>query len=353
VTGGEPPEPARGSAILRFCEMCGRDQATITGGRLSPTAEGLYVCPECERGASPSRWSHAATAARAWAGSRGHGYAVAGGAVLVAALAVAIQMSGALEHREEGTLGITEAAPAGSAAPTTHVAVGSSTEASPSPRSVGPSVSPSEAPPPPAVAYTTAPPALVTWKGAFGETRVQVIVPVRNDGEGWMSIPRSGSTYRLLDSDSEVASGIFTAALPSTIGPGQTGYLIDTLSATFVSSSEPLSTTAEVKVVPSEAPTYTLSVSNLRASVGTEGGLRVEGRVQNDGRTATTWVIAGAVAVGSDGRPLGAVYEPSDIGRLEPGSSFHFTCEYPGAPPVTNAARLVGVAFDAIDGPGS
>jgi hypothetical protein len=194
------------------------------------------------------------------------------------------------------------------------------------------------------------PVAVRSWDGPYGETRLQVIQPVRNDGDRWVRLPRSLSTYRIVTTDDrEVASGIFTAALPATIPPGETGYLVDTVSVAFVDPTDSDTVETDVRGIATEPPTGTLSVSDLRAAVGAGGGLRVTGRVQNDGSDPLRWVMAGAVALAPDGRPLGAVYDPTDVGRLGPGEALAFDTEYPGAPPISAgvAVDLVGVAFEA------
>ena len=187
------------------------------------------------------------------------------------------------------------------------------------------------------------------WDGSYGETRLQVIQPVRNDDDRWIHLPLSLSTYRIATpNDQEVASGIFTAALPATIAPGETGYLIDTVSVAFVEPSDSDSATSDVQAVAADPLAGALSVGELRAALGVGGGLRVTGRVQNEGNEATRWVMAGAVVLAPNGSPLGAVYDPSDVGRLGPGQTQTFDTEYPGAPPIGAgvAMELVGVAFE-------
>jgi hypothetical protein len=395
-----------------ICASCGRHEGLLPEQSLTSTPAGLYLCPDCRKRArrrAPKRLvaafragaTHRAGAfamagsraraagsqarasavarsrarasavagslARAFvlAGSRARGsqlarfwwrgFALAGGAVLAVALVIAVA-GGLWGARGRGTEGAAQgmAQPPPSTAPLRAAATAGATTVQPSngPAKGPANVTPSTTPDPPVIAFQAGEPAVVRWRGNYGETRMQVIVPVRNQGKGWIEIPRSGSTYRLLQKGKEVASGVFTAALPATFGPGQTAYLVDTLSAAFVSPSGSVSTKADIKAIASTPPLPTFSVTDLQASVGAAGGLRVEGRVHNDGQAPAAWVIAGAVAVSADGRPLGAVYDPSTIGGLEPGSSVRFVCEYPGAPPLGKAARLHGVAFDAIDGPG-
>ena len=242
------------------------------------------------------------------------------------------------EPREAPSSGVASAAPSASRAP------------SPRPASLSPSADVAMEDP----AFQLGDAAAVTWRGSLGETRLEVIVPVRNVGSGWIELPRSNSTYRVVDQTGrEIASGVFTASLPASLGPTQVGYLVDTVSVAFIAPAGTLSVTAHVGVTATNRPTTELSVANLAASMGDSGGLRVTGRVRNDGSRPTTWVIAGAILLGQNGRPLAAVYDPSDLGMLEPGAALAFDTEYPGAPPPPNSAgtTLVGIAFEALDEP--
>lgn len=182
---------------------------------------------------------------------------------------------------------------------------------------------------------------------------MQVIVPVRNAGAGWIELPRSTSTYRVVDgAGREIASGLFTAALPEVIGPGEIGYLIETVSSAFVVGRGERAVQADIKAVATERPIARLSVDALKASTAPDGGLRVTGRVRNVGSSATGWVMAGAIVLDRTGRPLGAAYDPGRIGTIQPGASATFDTSYPGAPPMTaNAAKLVGVVYEALDDP--
>jgi hypothetical protein len=146
---------------------------------------------------------------------------------------------------------------------------------------------------------------------------------------------------------------VFTASLPETLGPSQIGYLVDTVDVAFLAPNASPSVKAEVEAIAASRPTGKLFVADLAASKGASGGLRVTGRVRNNGTLATDWVVAGAVLLGQNGRPLAAVYDLSDVGRLDPGAALGFDTEYPGAPPPSTAAgtTLVGIAFEGLGNP--
>ncbi|MFL5642431.1 MAG: hypothetical protein ACJ771_08825, partial [Chloroflexota bacterium] len=127
---------------------------------------------------------------------------------------------------------------------------------------------------------------------------MQVIVPVTNGGKDWVALPRSASQYQVVDGRGrELASGLFTIALPGTIGPNETAYLVETVSAVFVAGSGTPSVKADVSAVVVAKPKASLSVTDVAAATGADGGLRLTGTVHNDGPTKTGWLVAGGVVV--------------------------------------------------------
>jgi hypothetical protein len=193
-------------------------------------------------------------------------------------------------------------------------------------------------------------PVVLTWTGSFGEARLQIILPVRNLGADWLRLPRSQSTYRILDKDRrDLAGGVFTAALPEIIGPGETAYLVDTLSSSFVDPSRVSAADANVHADAADPPGTLLSVAEVALSTGSSGGLKASGQVRNDGAVPARSVIAGVVALDQAGRPIGAVYDLTDVAQIEPGATLDFETEYPGAPPIRDPAvgSAIGFAFES------
>jgi hypothetical protein len=193
---------------------------------------------------------------------------------------------------------------------------------------------------------------LGTWRGAFGELRLQVIVKVRNGGPSWVRLTRSASSYDVHDRAHRiVASGIFTVALPEVIGPGETAYLVDTLSLAFGKPGDFVSSKAVVRAAPAEPPGVRLSVTSVAISTGADQSLRAVGQVRNDGTVTARSIIAGVIVLDRDGRPLAAVYDLTDTGVLEPGETIRFDTEYPGAPPIgpQSVARIIGYGFTTSD----
>jgi hypothetical protein len=377
--------------VIGFCESCGRQQDAERGGSLRPTTlSGTYVCDSCYRDAVAGRQSDRPVAdgtggaadpstslsltparetglpvpapartamvpARAgitrpgsMGGARPDRRAVfVGLACLAMAGILAVRLSAGLSGAggAGAVLGVTQPAPstggagaaaasqsAGSAAASAGSAVASTTPTSP-----GEDV---------AVSVETA--VGTPWKGAFGETRIQVIAAVRNAGAGWVAFPSAASRYRLLDGGGrEIGSGVFTAALPGVVRPGGTAYLVDTISAAFATGKGPTKVETEVHAVRAQAATATLTVDALHASTGDDGGLRVTGTVRNDGDVATGPVVAAAIVLDAKQKPLGAVYDLSDAGPLDPHASYTFATSYPGAPPPPPDATVVGVAWES------
>jgi hypothetical protein len=193
-------------------------------------------------------------------------------------------------------------------------------------------------------------PVVLTWTGQFGELRLQVILPVRNVGADWLRLPRSKSTYRILDrARRDLGGGVFTAALPEFVGPGETAYLTDTLSASFADPREVITAESDVHAVAADPPGTLLSVAAVALSTGPSGGLEASGQVRNDGAVPARSVIAGVIALDQAGRPIGAVYDLTDVGPIEPGATIKFNTEYPGAPPIRDSAvgSAIGFAFES------
>jgi hypothetical protein len=355
--------------VTGFCESCGRyhDPAFPAGGTLRQSADGRYLCPRCfaiegqaasESGRVARGLSRSVRRAAAWISGR-RGLVVAAGAIGVIAVVVGWQwMQPQVTPLDGGVLGAIQNGPSATtsqAGGTAATAAASATaQASQPPTPGAASASPSSEVGTVESAFLLDEPAALTWRGSLGETRMEVIVPVRNVGSGWIQLPRSASTYQVVDGQGrEIASGVFTAALPTSIGPSQVGYLIDTVSVAFVAPRGTPSVKAQVEAVPVDRPSAELTVTNLVTSTGASGGLRVTGVVRNQGARTADWVIAGAILLGDGGRPLAAVYDPSDVGRLDPGAALAFDTEYPGAPPPPDDAgtTLVGIAFEALDDP--
>ena len=179
-----------------------------------------------------------------------------------------------------------------------------------------------------------------------------MIVPVRNTGSAWARLTRSASSYDVRDrAHRTVASGVFTMAMPEIVGPGQTGYLVDTLSIAFGRPGDFVSATAVVRGMPAQQPAARLSVRAIAISTGVDHGLRAAGVVANDGAVAVQSVVAGVVVLDRAGNPLSAVYDLVASPELGPGATIAFETEYPGAPPVGSemAGTVLGYGFTTTE----
>ena len=223
----------------------------------------------------------------------------------------------------------------------------------PSVSATRPSATPRTAPPPPAageVSVKVLESVVTPWIDPFGEVRAQVVALVENEGSGRARLPSAESRYTITDASGDrIAGSLFGHAFPSVLEPGERGYLIDTQSAMFVDLADVEKVDVDVAFEPVEAAVAHLEVSDVDW-VETMDGLVVSGSVTNAGPET---VGAGAVAVvllAADGSILGAVYDVTDIGRLEPGASVQFSTGYPGTPPINpnRVATTVGVAFEIL-----
>jgi hypothetical protein len=265
-----------------------------------------------------------------------------------------------------------QAGPAGSVPPPSASATGEDTPAAGAPATptttpVPPTPVPATPVPstptsPPSATPATTPPAvssaqdaievgraeLRAWHGSLGELRLQVIVAVRNTGSSWARLTRSASSYEVYDSSHrQVAGGVFTAALPEVIGPGETAYLVDTLSLAFGKPTDFVSSSTRVETATATQLNERLTVTSISLSTGADQSLRARGEVRNDGDAPARSIVAGVVVLDQSGRPLAAVYDLTDTGELAPGATVGFDTEYPGAPPVPDGAagQVMGYGF--------
>jgi len=190
-----------------------------------------------------------------------------------------------------------------------------------------------------------------SWTDPFGEVRAQIIVSVTNGGTAAASLPRSGTAYRVMSRDGTVvALGRFAHVFPTVVGPDETAWFIDTLSATLANQSE----LADVEVAlvtgdpgPAESRAVPLSVSDLAWREGSDGGISVTGTVRNYGRETVPRAEVGVILLADDGSPLGVVYDVSSVRDLAPGETSAFTTAYPGTAPIDPAevAQTVAIAI--------
>ncbi len=327
-----------------YCEWCGRSpslQERVRGGGIAPNEdETLYLCPECRRGAVPSTIPAQRTQ-RATPSIETYATVFGVTAMAVVAFALLFDSVPAKPPRTGEVQGITQLGPGRSADPTQRGSI--------APSGPAPTITLGQGQEHDGPALSVGRPALRSWTDSFGRSRIQVIVEVRNDAAGWVTFPSAASTYRIMDGAREVALGAFTA-LAAVTGPGETAYLVDTISVAAGDLTPRLSAEQNVVAVPTNRPAVTLSISRLRLTDGIGGGVRATGLVRNDGDEATRTVIAGVIALDRDGRPLAAVFDTTDVGQLNPGDARRFTTDAnPGGPPVTTGGigELVGVAFEA------
>jgi hypothetical protein len=348
-----------------FCELCGRRPSRVERFQQQGIARcqdcGAYLCPDCWISHQSAIAPTAATARQRKGGvaiGLAAAVAVVGTLTVLATLfAYPILFSPAASGGVLSAVETSGSTGGGVGAVPSSSAIAVAVMPTPPSSSPGALASPGVASSPAAasqapgatggVDYAAGRPVIRTWIGSYGEARVQVILPVRNTGPGWLQLPRSRSLYRILNSQGrDVAGGVFTAAMPEFIGPGDTAYLVDTLSATFVDTRQ--FRTAEATVDANEAakPDLTLSVGEVELSKGPGGGLRAIGVVRNDGESTARSVVAGVIAIGPDGQAIGAVFDLTDVGDLEPGEAVAFDTEYPGAAPVEGTPlEIIGYAF--------
>ena len=184
---------------------------------------------------------------------------------------------------------------------------------------------------------------VVTWPGASGTTRGQVIVSVTNDGDGPIDpdvLGRGQQTLaHLVDPDGADLPGgdarVALHAVPAVLGPGEAGYLIGDFevgeAAERVSGAR-----VEVNAASREKGTP-VSVEAFELVEGSDG-VGASGRLEWDGEGTA---VARAIALGPDGVPLG--YLATSEVRYAPGE-FEMCC----LPPTVDADAIDDVAVYGI-----
>ncbi|HKG56803.1 MAG TPA: FxLYD domain-containing protein [Candidatus Limnocylindrales bacterium] len=209
--------------------------------------------------------------------------------------------------------------------------------------SAPPSIAPADA----IAAVEVSEQALRTWTDAYGEVRAEVIAVIRNSGRVAATLGGRNTGYTIAAPDGTiVASGVFARSFPDVIAPGEKGYLIDAVPATFVKAGDLSKLKLKVAPQPAPASTQTLIVEDLTWT-SERGALTVSGTVRNDGQTAAGHVVVAAILRDASGRIVCAVYDTATVTDLAPAQVAKFKTSYPASAPVPAAAisRAEGVAF--------
>jgi hypothetical protein len=175
-----------------------------------------------------------------------------------------------------------------------------------------------------------------------------VLVSLRNDSSSTLRFVPSGSRYRILDvRGREVASGVFTYAIPESVAPGANAYLVETVSALFASAADVERVQVEPVTRPTDVAAPRLDVRGLTWRRTADGGLEASGIVSNDSAAAVETGFVCVLFFDANAELIGAVYDLTDVQDLAPGRSATFSTAYPGTPPLAPAsvARAEGIAF--------
>jgi hypothetical protein len=192
---------------------------------------------------------------------------------------------------------------------------------------------------------------LVTaWTPAGGgDTTYEVLVELRNTGQGWARANASGANYRVKDAaGASVIVSQFSYALPDVIEPGGTGYLYDR--ATLNSATPADFATAELVTRDFDAwpePAVTFAITDITWKAGPAGNdLVATGTITVTGNRTVDRVAAAVVCIGASGEVLGATLT-KELVALAPGVVTPFET-IDGTPPLDAAqcVTTVGVAVD-------
>jgi hypothetical protein len=191
--------------------------------------------------------------------------------------------------------------------------------------------------------------AVRAWRDEFGSVVAHVLVEARNPGPGMVEMRGVDARYEISAADGAVLHrGAFVYALPTIVPEGETAYFVDTVRLDFAESTE--LGTLEVEVGPATTTTTAetaLVVSDVTWERMPGDGLEVSGTVRNPFEASVPAAMVGVVLLDDDGGLLGAVYDATDIGGIEPGGDAQFSADYPRTPPIDPAAvgSVHAVAF--------
>jgi hypothetical protein len=189
----------------------------------------------------------------------------------------------------------------------------------------------------------------------LGQVRAQVLVGVTNRGGMPGYLPPAATTYRVLGPRGDlVARGRFAHAFPPYIEGASTGWLIDTLSATFTDPEEIGTVEVALNGQPAQpgdsGRATALTAADTRWELADDGTVEAMGSVVNVGDRLVGRIAVGVILLGHQGEPLAGVYDVEDVRDLAPGESATFSTSYPGSPPLQMAdvatARAFAVALD-------
>jgi hypothetical protein len=285
---------------------------------------------------------------RRWLEAAALAFAVAliGGTLLLRQELARTESAAADGSPQAGPQGALGPSPGTIATPSERVAAATPT-ASPPPPTVVPSRPPTStsAPsqPPPAVTVAVS----RAWQDSLGLVEAHIVVEVLNEGLTRIRIRASQSSYVVRGDDGRsLANGHFAYAFPSSIGPGERAYLIETAQLAFVSPEQVDRIEPDVQIAASTAREPELEVSDL-SWTGTPNGdtLSLSGMVTNPSRTEVTNGVVGVIFLDAAGAIVGGLYDNVQVGKLAPGETRKFQTKYPGTGPLDPTAVASVRAF--------
>jgi hypothetical protein len=186
-----------------------------------------------------------------------------------------------------------------------------------------------------------------SWQSTLGLVQAHVVVEVRNGGSGWATLRAADSSFTIRDrAGRALETGYFAYAFPTSVGPGQSAYLMQTVDLAFARREQVNGVDATVAADPGDALDTRIEVSNLTwRTAPLAAGLEVSGTATNLSRREVANGLVGVVLFDSGGRILGAVYDNVDLASLGPGQQRAFATSYPGTPPIDPRAVARAQAF--------
>ena len=187
------------------------------------------------------------------------------------------------------------------------------------------------------------------WTNSIGDVQYQIIVEVKNNGNGPADISSGSNDYTVYDTDDAVLeTGTFSYAFPQILAPGATGYYVDSGYLDDVKLRNVGEADPDLHYGDTDESTHLFPVSKVRVSAEPYGdGLQVSGIVKNDSSTDADEPIVGVIFFNANEKIIGALYE-NTLGQLDSGDQKGFKTTYPGTPPLkaSSVAGYKAIAYN-------
>jgi hypothetical protein len=148
-------------------------------------------------------------------------------------------------------------------------------------------------------------PVLLTW-ASNGYVTAQILLPVTNTGNTWISLSEFDSQWTIYDSNGDIVeTGTFDAAAPKVVAPTGSSYLVASWFGDAHRPSEFVSADADGYYKDVDQPSSILVADKVKTRAAVLGGVEVVGQISNLGDETVDNADVVAVFYNSSGDLLG------------------------------------------------